>query len=937
MRAARFLAVVLALAALLAAGVWFLRMPLAGWAVRTGMASAGLEAPEARVTALTFDTLRLENVAAGPQGARGVSFDVVEADFDWRRLWKERAVDAVRAGPGTARLTIDDEGRVSVPGVNAGGGGEGGALPFDRLTLSDVAVIVDAPEGAARGRVTADYDVGEGGDASIELSSQMLRWKDVVFENLDGAADLVLASDGAASIDAQLTGDIVTDAAAAKDIAISLAGEGRSWRDIAGGARSAFAGEGRIEFAAPDIELRAENLQALASAAQMQTIFGENLQRAALAGTVDIAYDADGVTVRLAGEETPLALTSPEGASLSFAPQGSAPFFAAGGGRQSSSFQFALKSAGANATGAVDMERQDGVWRVAAPLHIAAFSSDAISLGESRILLGASGNGPEIVADIDLETALRKATIGRLMLADAPFRGAFHIAADLNAQRATISSKSDCFTIDKSRSVIAQQEIFINLTGVTLCNAEGPLVTYRWNDESVFDVSGELAAQQGSFAMGETKARGRPPVTRFDAVYRPARKETTIAGGLANGDMILNEALGMAGVIGDFRFDLDADDMRAEASLDRLRLSQHLGAGQTLVMIAPVLASGEAVLEENEAAFSYVLTTPEGYRLGRGTGVHHMKDASGETLLTLEKLTFSPGGLQPNKISPALKGIVTDADGAMDGTVRFAWGGTELQSGADLAFNEISFAGPTQAVTRTNGVSGSVQLTDLFPVTTGGFQTITVDSVDMDALQLGQGAITFSLPGDESITISNAEFPWFGGTLGVYEAKAGFAGEATIPLRARGVDLEKIFDYVDIEGLSGEGVLTGELPVIFEGGKARIENGYFKSEGPGAIRYVGKAAEAASAAGEDAQVAFDILRDLRFNALEVSVNGALDGRLEFQMKFEGTGDVTVRKQDVRVPVVYRINLDAALLELLHQANLSRDIQLQIQRGLANDD
>jgi hypothetical protein len=816
-----------------------------------------------------------------------------------------------------------------------GGGGEGGALPFDRLAVSDVAVIVDAPEGTARGRVTADYDVREGGEASVALSSDSLRWKQYLFENVESDAHLVLSADGAASLEAQIAGDIEATAAAANGVSISLTGKGGSWSDAAKGDASALAGEANIRFSAPEIELRDVDLQAVTSAAQMETIFGEKLQRAALAGAVDIAFDPEGFELRLSKEENALAMTTPDGASLTLAPQGNAPLYARRGDREISSFRFALSSDGADATGAADIEREGGAWRIAAPLEIAEFSSDALSLDGSRILIEANAKGPELTADVGVKSGLRKAKIGRLTINDAPFNGAFHITADMNAQRASVVSKSDCFNIEKGRGAIAQQGLDVSLTGVTLCNAEGPLLVYTWTGEAACTLSGEIAARSGFIKLGETVARGRPPVVRFDAAYHPARKHTTITGGLANGDVTLNDALGMAGVIGDFRFDLDAAEMRAEASLDRLRLSQHLGPEQSLVMIAPVFASGDATLENDEAAFAYVLTTPEGYRLGAGEGFHHMETASGETVLTLENLTFSPQGLQPNRISPALKGIVNDADGKMDGTVRFAWGREELVSEATLDFREISFAGPTQAVTRTKNVSGTIQLTDIFPVTTNGFQTISVEGVDMDALQLGQGVITFEMPGDESVTISEASFPWFGGTLGVYDATAGFAGEATIPLRAEGADLNQIFEYVDIEGLSGEGIISGELPVIFEGGRARIENGVFKSEGPGVIRYAGQASEAASQAGQDAQVAFDILRDLRYNSLEVSVNGALDGRLEFQMNFEGTGDVTLNNASGRVPVIYRINLDAALLELLRQANLSRDIQLQIEKGLSD--
>lgn len=936
MRTARFLAIVLTLIAILGALVWVFRLPLAGWAVRTAMTSAGLEAPAAQVTALSLNGVRLENVAAGPAEARGFSFDAVEADFHWRRLWRERKVNSLRAGPGVVRILIDETGRVSVPGLPAGGGGGGDlALPFDRFSLTGAELFVDAPEGAARGEIIADYDVKSGGGASLSLLSDRLLWGDVVLDDLKSAAEFVLAADGGLSFNVSLDGDMAAPALAARDVSLTASGEGASWRDIVAGEEDALSGAGKLAFSAAEIELLDADLLALVGAAQMQTIFGEKLERAALGGAFDIFFDPDGLRLELDGADAPLALTTPDGASLTFTPQGNAPFYARGGGRETSSFRFALASDGANAKGGADIEREDDAWRIAAPVEIAEFQSEALSLDGSRIEIDARSTGVEVVADLGLKSGLKKASIGRLTITDAPFNGAFRINADLNAQRASVVSKSDCFNIGRGRGRIVEQDLDIRLSEITLCNTEGPLVVYTWTGQTACTVSGEIAARDGSIKLGQTVAKGRPPVVRFDAAYHPALNRTTITGGVANGAMAVNDAIDMSGVIGDFEFELDAAGMRANASLDHLKIAQHQGPDKKLVIIAPVTASGTAALEGEGAEFSYSLATPEGYRLGAGTGVHDMKSARGETVLRVENLTFTPSGLQPNQVSPALKGIVNDADGKMDGTIRLAWGRSDLVSEATLDFKEISFAGPTQAVTQTKGVSGTVQLTDLFPVTTNGFQTITVEGVDMDALQLGNGVVTFEFPGDESLTISKAEFPWFGGALGVYDATAGFTGEATIPLRATGADLKQIFEYVAIEGLSGSGVISGDLPVIFEGGKARIQNGVFKSDTPGVIRYKGKASEAASQAGQDAKVAFDILRDLQFDALQVTVNGALDGRLEFQMKFEGTGDVTLNNATGRVPVDYRINLDAALLELLRQANLSRDIQLQIEKGLSD--
>jgi hypothetical protein len=590
-------------------------------------------------------------------------------------------------------------------------------------------------------------------------------------------------------------------------------------------------------------------------------------------------------------------------------------------------------SDGVDAAGAADIEQNGGVWRIAAPLVVDAFDNGDLSLGGALLDVIATVQGERIGVDAAIKSDIRKATVGRLTITDAPFAGAFRIDADLTAQSATVVSKDDCLAIERLKGRFADQDLDLNLTDVAVCNADAPLAEILWTGETAVMLAGDASAKDGRLRFGETHAAGRPPAIRFDGAYHPARSSTTLSGEISGGAMTLNDALDLSGAAGSFDFTLDADAMRANASLSRLRIAQHLAEAGSVPFFSPVAASGEAALAGDRTRFSYVLTTPEGYRLGAGEGAHDMAAARGETVLSIENAIFHPDGLQPNRLSPLLKGVVDAAVGAMDGSVRFGWSRDGVTSGADFQFKNISFGGPTRAVTRTSGFNGDVQLTALSPLTTAEPQTITVGAVDLDALQLASGVISFEFPGDESVRLVSAEFPWFGGALGVYEATAKFTGEAMIPLRAQNIDLKQILDFVDMEGLSGEGILTGELPIVFEDGKARIEKGMLRSEGPGAIRYRGAAGEQAAAAGGDAKIAFDILRDLRFNSMEVVVNGPLDGRLDFKMKFEGAGDVTVRSQDVKnVPVLYRINLDAALLDLLRQANLSRDFQLQIERA-----
>ncbi len=938
MRAARFLAVLLVLAAGLAAVAYAFRLPLAGWAARRVMAGAGVEAPAARVTALSFSHLRLEDVAAGPVSSRDFFVENIEAEFHWRRLWRERKADLLRVGPGRARIIIDEAGGLSVAGFKAGAGGanDSGALPFDRFVLDGLSFLIVSPDGDAVGMLKAEYDFAQGGSGAISLEAEQFSWNGIRLSDMAGSANAELSADGLIKFEGSFGGDAETSAARLRGFVANLDGEASSWRDGVSGAAEKLEGAARVTFAAPKVEIAGENGVALMGADAMQTVFGAPVREAALSGAVDVSVSQSGIAAHIA-EGAALKLETPDGAMLTLSPGGEAPFIFRSDERENASFRFSLASEGVDASGGVDFLRQDGEWRLAAPIDISEFALQDFALHGGHIDLSASSSGDQIDADITVESGLRRAKTGRLTVLDAPVSGAFRIQADMAAKRASIFSKNDCVAITRGRGQMATLDLDMQFTAMTLCNDDGPLVTAAWGGPADFTLAGELAAQNAAIRFGKTRAQGRPPVIRFDASHRPSADSTHIKGAVSGGDMALLQAIDMSAVAGRFDFSLGPQTMRASADINRLRIEQHQEKGQAQ-LAAPVIAAGEALLEGDKARFSYAMTTPEGRNLGRGEGWHDMLTATGETVFTIDDLSFAPGALQPSRVFPPLKGIVDAAEGAVDASMRFAWSPKGPESSAQFKFSDISFGGPTRAVTRTSGVSGTVQLTNLFPMTTNGMQTITVGAVDMDALQLGEGVVSFAFPGDDSVILEKAEFPWFGGTLGAYDAKAAFSGEAVITLRAANVDLEQIFDYVDVEGLSGEGVLSGELPVTFEGGKARIDNGYFQSQGAGVIRYTGKAGDAAASAGEQAKIAFDLLRDLRYRSMTVSVNGPLDGRLEFAVELEGTGEVTVRDQAMvregtgRVPVIYRINLDAALLELLNQANLSRSIGLQIEKA-----
>lgn len=935
MRAARFLAILVLFVAIIAAILYLFRLPIAGWAIRSAMANAGLENPQARVAALTLDGVRLEKVAAGPNGREAFFLEAIEADYHWRELLMSRKVDAVRAGPGGVRLTITDDGKVSLPGFSAGGAsGSGSGLPFSSVSVNDLAVSVDAPDGAASGALNADFDMANGGNVVAVLTTSGVAWKGVRIAQGEANIDANLSADGQIVLTAGFNGDVEAYGASAAGATLRIEGDGASWRDLVSGAASQLAGRGHIEFNAPKILFASETLPETMSLAPVEAAFGDQISEAALSGAFDVEFSDAGLEVRLP-ENTILALSTPDGAGLALSASGGAPIFKLEDGRETSSFAFNLESDGVNASGAVDAEQQGEILRVAAPIRIEEYTSPDFAIAGSTIEFSALVEGDALAADLAVRSGLNKLRIGRLTVSDAPFTSAFRIDADLEAKTANVYNKEECVTFERARGRLAEQNSEAALGRTQFCNEEGPLAVLAWSGDMVCSLGGEILSADGRFRMGETRAIGRPPNIRFTATYFPAENRTHVEGGLSSGAMTINDTINLSAVLGRFDFMLNKEMMQANGVVDRVRVAQNL---ETL-LIAPVIATGRVKLDGLDTTFDYELTTTSGDPLGTGDGSHDMATASGETVFTFDGLRFAPGGLQPNELALGLKGIISAAKGGVDGSVRFGWSPEGVTSGADIHLHDVSFGGPTLAVTRTSGVNGDIAFSNLFPVKTDGVQSVTVRTVDLSALQLEAGEISFELPGDDTLYLQRGEFPWFGGTIGANGATASFSGKATIPLQAKNVDLKQVFEYVDINGLSGEGIVAGALPLVFEDGKARIENGVLHSVGPGVLRYQGVASDQAAETGQGAKVAFDILRDLQYKSMLVAVSGPLDGRLNFVVELEGTGEVTVRDQAMirrgsgRVPVIYRITLDAALLELLRQAKLSQDVSLQIIQGL----
>jgi hypothetical protein len=929
MKGLRGIAIAAGLAVLALTAAAIVLTPAALDAILTGALRAqGFENPRLDVVAVSPGGAAIADLRAGADpGDPDVSIARVDATFDLGELLGRRRLRSVSVlGPAKIRLVVGSDSAVGVSGFRwrPSGGGTGGGAPFDRLAIERLDFEIAAPNAAVSGGASGSLDAAEGGRLALDLRGAA-GFGAIRAEDLKLALRAELAADGGLEAVAEGAAGLAGSGFSFPATALEIAAAGKGWRAIFGAPASEVALAARIDLDAAQAPVDANPLIAgfLSAAPDAE-------RRLAASADLRLTYE-DGALAFAFADAVGARITDGEGA-LALAALGAEPAFLMDGGAR----RIALL---ARVSGA-DVGGEARLRAAAAPGARWSFESDGAfgeqalrdyALGETFFSVEGKADAKGFDADAVVSTIVKSAKIGRLTISDAPVVARAAMIGDFAAKTLDVASHlEECVRIARARLNLEGQSSEARLGDALFCRGDGPLVAARWGDDPQADIVGRLTAATGSYRIGVTTFEGAPPALDVVASYEPDRRLTVADAAVSGGRVVINGAIVAADAAGRISGRLDGETMSGAARLDRVILAQNV---KTLT-IAPVAAAGTARLADEKVGFDYAARTLDGRPLGTGAGVHDLRTGRGETAFSSGDLEFARGGLQPAGLVLALRGIVGETVGAATARTTFQWGRTpaDFRSSGAFSLKDVAFVGPGRAVTRTVGVDGDLALSSLSPLKSAGVQTVTVDRVDLDALQLENGVIRFSLPGDETLSVVEAEFPWFGGRIGAYDASSPLTGGDTrMELKAEDVDLGQMLAFVDVEGLSGEGKVEGVLPLVVREGRASLVAGRMSAKGPGVVRYQGKAAEAAAASNAQAKLAFDILRELHFDELTAEIDGPLDGALQFNVVFKGINEVAAGRSKVPSPVIYRISIEAPLLALLDQARVSTDFRLQFDR------
>lgn len=793
-RRVRFaLAIGLATAIVAVAGLVVFRISIVEALVTTAMRAKGIPAPRLSVVELDWGRGRIDDIRLGQAGEMTVRS--LRLDFSLSGLLAGRlervSVDGLTV---ILNLTGDDPPLGSLqPLLSGGGGRRDEPTPLPPLSLTDFHIEAQMPAGLVRATGDGQIQTADGGESAVEISLREIAFDDRAIASGQLSARLAAAraeatlalraEAGAFAVDASATiEDPLGSPAWRLDLTAAADAASPLWASLAlpapqsGRARLALQGEGR-----------APPLSEITTADDwLMRLLGNQAT-----GTVDFSATDVSVPDRVAGldasirlaiegEEGIVTLRLPDEASLA-ATQVSPAFLQNLGISDEIAKKFASGLGAHLAPLSADI-----------PVAIASRDGDAVAVALDGTLHLAI---PEL-ADLSL-TLPADIHVGRDRV-----RGRLRAPADLRLKTLRYDEIAELL----EPAVVALAEAHVSLgpeAGLDYRVAlEGPDLRLRLHP-------------QDADAIEATISPGRATVRPGRAEIAEARIEVPAYGLVADG----------------LAATLKTTDDETGIGFQIASLTQ-TGADP---LFAPITVTGQA---------KHTGSVWQGAALGKGSGgiglvnasgSHDGATARGQAHVALEPLVFKPRGLQPGTLLPVLRALQA-VSGTTLGEADLLWSAQGFQGTGTLTMKDIGFDSPQG---RVQGLNLALHLDNLTPLGSPPRQTLTVRRLE-SGLPLDRLDIRFQIQPTTppSLAIETGEVFFGSGRFALSDLVIDPATtRQDVNISVQDLSLAELFAILGIDGLSGEGRLSGTVPMTFSEGTVIIENGRLAAGAPGIIRF----------------------------------------------------------------------------------------------------
>lgn len=416
--------------------------------------------------------------------------------------------------------------------------------------------------------------------------------------------------------------------------------------------------------------------------------------------------------------------------------------------------------------------------------------------------------------------------------------------------------------------------------------------------------------------LGDLPRQTRLDVARLDGSFGDkglAGRFAGAAGQIGAVPLLLSEGEGPWRLVGGT---LSLEGGLRVADTARSARFEPMVADDVRLRLASGAISATATLREPQSKARVMLVT-----LG-----HDLPSGIGNAILDVPELRFGKD-LQPEALTRLTLGVVANVEGALQGRGEIRWNPEGVASTGRFATDRIDLAAAFGPVT---GIKGEIAFTDLLGLETAPGQTATIAEVNPGIVVNG-GVVRYRLLAGQKVRIEGGRWPFSGGALLLQPTVMDFGQPSArhLAFEVEGLDAARFVQQLQFENIAATGTFDGVIPMVFDEKGGRIVGGrLIARKGGGTLAYVGEVTKANL--GVFGKMAFDALKSIRYQALAIDLDGALDGEIVSRVLFNGVNqqplgsDTPFVKELKGLPFKFNITVRAPFRGLVGSARSLAD-------------
>lgn len=548
--------------------------------------------------------------------------------------------------------------------------------------------------------------------------------------------------------------------------------------------------------------------------------------------------------------------------------------------------------------------------------------------GPSSTFTGTINNGsgtidlrqanPQLAADFDLDLRDQSLAVNSLTLKEPTADLKLHLTYDGDNLSVTPTDTGKMTLLDITGAPVT----FPSLLTVPL---QGDGSQFTWNQQS--DGSSKMAL---SLAFGDIKAQvlpsGQKTVIGINAgtpkLSLSGDPQAAIQGKLTIPSLqMTRQALLvlMANIQMDLSAALDQQSGTANLAISDIEMPK---------LLAPLRLAAKASLKGGKTDISSNLVEPKSMITLATTGSYDLAQHTGHANVEVTPLTFAVGGWQPTDIVPALSDYTRDISGsvALKGDINLAADGA-LTSDLNLGLGNLSGKIGPAVVQNLNSV---IQFDRPWPISTAPGQSLAVEQVVL-GLPFTNGLVQFDIDDGKTIKIDSGSLNLANGQVSLSPTTLSTdAPVQQIDLKVDRLGVDELFKLINIAGLSGDGEISGDIPVSLFPEGVMIKDAKLAATGPGKLRYdLSSAPAAVKDAGDNVNMALSALSDFHYKDLVITLQRQLTGDAALGLHISGSNPSFYNGY----PVEFNFTANGRLDEILRQGLAGYQVPDMIEQRL----